>query len=172
MNTCLCMCACECYVCVGMYVCACVYICQQLDAYMATPQADILEHGRTHLLWLKHACVPWPSSYEKLMSETRSVNQCSQRLSFISWYLSYCSAIRTRCGQRITCAYSPIGLPEEHYRQKAVEVANHSCYFFTTSAQQVVDQKRKQSIKKGKRTSEVTGSEKEQSESVPTSNTK
>jgi hypothetical protein len=52
--------------------------CLQLDAYMTTPQADILEHEKTHLPRLPHACRQSQTSHEKLMAEVRGGNTESE----------------------------------------------------------------------------------------------
>ena len=52
--------------------------CLQLNTNMAIPQADILEHERTHLPWLPHACRPSQTSYQKLLTEVRGGNTESE----------------------------------------------------------------------------------------------
>jgi hypothetical protein len=94
----------------------------RLDAYMTTPQADILEHERTHLPRLPHAK---SSSYKKLMAkaivgEAQEMNQCSQQLIVASWCISYCSGTQTRYGPRIIYTPSPIRVVEGYYWQEVV----------------------------------------------------
>jgi hypothetical protein len=48
--------------------------CLQLDAYMATQQADIPEHERHHIPRLPHACVPSRSAYACIMEEWLDLN--------------------------------------------------------------------------------------------------
>jgi hypothetical protein len=46
----------------------------QLDAYMATPTADILEHERAHIPRLPHAVQPFKDACEKAMDNSRTNN--------------------------------------------------------------------------------------------------
>ena len=48
--------------------------CTQLDAYMATPTADILEHERAHIPRLPHAVQPSKDAYAKAMDNSRTNN--------------------------------------------------------------------------------------------------
>ena len=48
--------------------------CLQLDAFMVTQQADILEHERYHIPRLPHACVPSKSAYACIMEQGLELN--------------------------------------------------------------------------------------------------
>ena len=93
----------------------------QLDAYMATPQENILEHERTHLPRLPHACILKPSLYEKLMAETsgggtghepvRAAAECHIMVYKLLqchpnkvWAKNYLRTFSNRSGRRISWA--------------------------------------------------------------------
>ena len=48
--------------------------CNQLDAYMATPTADILEHERAHIPRLPHAVQLSKDAYAKAMDKSQTNN--------------------------------------------------------------------------------------------------
>ena len=48
--------------------------CTQLDAYMDTPTADILEHERAHIPRLPHAVQPSKDAYAISMDKSRTNN--------------------------------------------------------------------------------------------------
>ena len=100
--------------------------CLQLDAFMATQQADILEHERYHIPRLSHACAPSKSAYACIMEPGLELNGQTKAVlteaecRIMSHKLLQCDPNKVWTKNHLPF---PIRATEESHRQEAAKAA-------------------------------------------------